>query len=37
VDALSAATAAYPEARVDVGESGVTLYPARPPLARLVG
>jgi hypothetical protein len=37
VEALSAATAAYPEARVEVGESGVTLHPARPPLARLVG
>ena len=34
-DALAAATAAYPEARVDVGEAGVTLHPARPPVARL--
>ena len=33
VEALSAATAAYPEARVEVGESGVMLHPARPPLA----
>jgi hypothetical protein len=37
VEALSAATAAYPDARVDVEESGITLHPARPPLARLVG
>jgi hypothetical protein len=37
VEALAAARAAYPEARVDVGESGITLHPARPPLARLVG
>ena len=37
VEALSAATAAYPEARVEVAESGIILYPARPPLARLVG
>jgi hypothetical protein len=34
-DALAAATAAYPEAWVDVGEAGVTLHPARPPVARL--
>jgi hypothetical protein len=37
VEALSAATAAYPDARVSVAENGITLYPSRPPLARLVG
>jgi len=35
LDALAAATVAYPEARVDVGEGGITLHPARPPVARL--
>jgi hypothetical protein len=35
LEALGAATAAYPEARVDVGEAGITLHPARPPVARL--
>jgi len=34
--ALGAATAAYPQARVDVGETGITLHQARPPVARLV-
>jgi hypothetical protein len=33
LDALAAATAAYPEARVVVGEGGITLHPARPPVA----
>jgi hypothetical protein len=33
-DALAAAVAAYPEARVDAGEVGVTLYPSRPPITR---
>lgn len=28
-------SAAYPEARVEVGDAGVTLHPARPPVARL--
>jgi hypothetical protein len=37
VEALAAATAAYPDARVEIGENGITLHPARPPLARLVG
>ena len=37
VEALSAATAAYPDARVEVADSGIMLHPARPPLARLVG
>lgn len=34
-EALSAAVAAYPEARVELGEKGITLYPSRPPVARL--
>src|SRR3984957_14513027 len=37
VEALSAATAAYPDARVEVADSGIMLHPARPPVARLVG
>ena len=36
LEALAAATAAYPEANVDVGEGGIVLYPARPPVARLL-
>jgi hypothetical protein len=36
-EALAAAVAAYPEARVDVGVAGVTLHPSRPPVARLIG
>jgi hypothetical protein len=35
LEALAAAGAAYPEARVEVGEGGITLHPARPPVARL--
>jgi hypothetical protein len=35
-EALAAAVAAYPEARVDLGEKGITLHPSRPPIARLV-
>ena len=34
-DALAAAVAAYPEARVEFSEKGITLYPCRPPIARL--
>ncbi len=34
-EALGAALAAYPEARIDVGDSTITLHPARPPVARL--
>jgi hypothetical protein len=34
-EALEAALAAYPEARVDLGYKTITLYPARPPIARL--
>jgi hypothetical protein len=35
LDALAAATAAYADAKVAIGESGVTLYPSKPPVARL--
>jgi hypothetical protein len=35
VEALSAAVAAYPEARVNVGDDGITLHPSRPPIARI--
>jgi hypothetical protein len=34
-EALAAAVAAYPEARVDLGEDGITLHPSRPPVAAL--
>ena len=35
-EALAAAVAAYPEARVELEEKkGITLYPSRPPVARL--
>jgi hypothetical protein len=37
VEALAAATAAYPEARVDVGEGAITLHPTRPPVAKVAG
>jgi hypothetical protein len=35
IDALGAASAAYPDARIEVSESGVTLHPSRPPVAKL--
>jgi hypothetical protein len=35
LEAVSAAAAAYPEARVEVREAGVTLHPARPPVPKL--
>jgi Plasmid encoded RepA protein len=35
IEALAAATAAYPDAKVDVGEIGVTLHPSRPPVVRI--
>jgi hypothetical protein len=35
VEALAAALAAYPEARVELEEKGVVLLPSRPPIARL--
>lgn len=34
-EALAAAMAAYPEARVDVHEKALTLQPSRPPIARI--
>ena len=34
-EALAAATAAYPDAKVAVEETGLVLYPARPPIARI--
>jgi Plasmid encoded RepA protein len=34
-EALAAAVAAYPEAKLDLGEAGVTLHPSRPPVAAL--
>ena len=35
MEALAAAIAAYPQARVDISEAGVSLHPSRPPIARL--
>ncbi len=35
IEALGAAVAAYPEAHVGVGEAGIVLHPARPPVARI--
>ena len=35
IEALGAAVAAYPEARIDAGEEGITLHPSHPPVARL--
>ncbi len=35
IEALGAALAAYPEARAELEEKAMTLYPARPPVARL--
>jgi hypothetical protein len=34
-EALDAALAAYPEARVELGDKAITLYPARPPISRI--
>ncbi|MDQ2801284.1 MAG: replication protein RepA, partial [Pseudomonadota bacterium] len=34
-ESLAAAVAAYPEARVSLGEQGLALHPARPPVARI--
>lgn len=36
-DALAAAVAAYPEARVELGDKGITLLPSRPPIQKLSG
>ena len=35
IDALAAALAAYPEARVDLGDKTITLHATRPPIARI--
>jgi hypothetical protein len=35
IEALEAALAAYPEARVDVDARAITLHPGRPPIARI--
>ncbi len=35
VEALAAATAAYPEARIEVGDKGLVLNPARPPVTKI--
>ena len=35
IEALEAALAAYPEARISVEEKAITLYPARPPIAHI--
>jgi len=35
IEALAAAVAAYPEARVELTDTGITLFPSRPPVARL--
>jgi hypothetical protein len=35
-DAIRAATAAYPECRLEVEERGVTLHPSRPPILKLM-
>ncbi len=35
LEALEAALAAYPQAKVEVGEAGVVLHPSRPPISRL--
>ena len=34
-EALEAALAAYPEARVDLADKAIALHPARPPIARI--
>jgi hypothetical protein len=34
IEALSAAVAAYPEARVSVEDTGINLRPSRPPIAK---
>jgi hypothetical protein len=34
-EALAAALAAYPDARVDLGEKAITLHPSRPPITRI--
>lgn len=34
IESLSAAVAAYPQAKVDVSGAGITLHPSRPPIAK---
>ena len=34
-EALAAALAAYPDARIDLGDKAITLHPSRPPIARI--
>jgi len=34
-EALEAAVAAYPDARVEIGDTGITLHPSAPPVARV--
>jgi hypothetical protein len=34
-ESLAAALAAYPQARVDVDDTGIILHPSKPPVARL--
>lgn len=35
-EALAAAVAAYPQARVDIAEMGIVLHPSRPPISNLL-
>ncbi len=35
LDALGAATAAYPDARIDLADEGIVMHPSRPPIAKL--
>lgn len=35
IEALSAATAAYPDARIGVETDGIVMYPSRPPIAKV--
>lgn len=37
IEALGAAVAAYPEARISVGDAGIILHSSRPPVARISG
>ena len=32
VEALAAAVAAYPEAKIEIAEAGIVLHPSRPPV-----
>jgi hypothetical protein len=35
LEALAAAMAAYPDAKVALGRDGIVMYPSRPPVAKL--